>query len=264
MRFSLNGEWQISPLTDLTIPQADITFPAPLSEVLPENISEEQIAAQEWHLMHDIEVDEHLLAFKGIDLVLEGIDYYAEVRLNGVAIFDCDQTQNIYRKDIRPLLQLGRNRFELLFLEPDEELLLEEDRKQICALGSAHHYDPKIGIWREPYLELMQHLRMTHIATEQVWHHGGGCEFIVDVYFELFTPGLVSAAIKFNGLTYTLPVDMRQDKIRAIFQIEAPRYFDPSNKDPKDLYALLVDLDGQSYHCDIGLSEDLCVTHFPL
>lgn len=264
MKFSLNGEWQVSPLTDLSVPQADIVFPAPLSDVLPDHLTQQRIAEQEWHLMHDIEVDEQLLSFKAVDLVLEGIDYYAEIRLNGVAIFDCDQTQNVYRKDIRPLLQLGRNRFEILFLEQEEDLLFEEDRNQICSLASVDCYDRRIGIWREPYLQLIRHLRLLHITTEQVWHYGGGCEVIVDLYFELLTPGLVSASVKFNGLTYNLPVDMRQEKVRAIFQVDAPKYFDPNDLNPNDLYRLQIDLDGQSYDCSIGLSEDLCVTHFPV
>ncbi len=264
MKFSLKGDWQISPLSDLTIPQADIVFPAPLSSVLPGELSEESIAQQEWHLMHDIEVDEVLLRCKAIDLVLEGIDFYAEVRLNGVAIFDCDKTRDIYHKEICSLLQPGRNRFEILFLEDSDELLLEEDQDDVCMLGSRHIYDRRMGIWREPYLELINHVRMTHVATEQVWHHGGGCEFIVDVYFDLLSSGLVSASVQFNGLTYTVPVDMRQNKVRAIFQIDAPKYFSLSSPEPGDLYTLLIDLDGQSYRGEIGLSEDLCVTHFPL
>lgn len=115
MQLSLAGLWQLSPLTDLSIPQDDITFPAPLSAVLPKTLSEDDIAQQEWHLMHDIEVDDDLLSFAAIDLVIEGIDYHAEVRLNGVALFDCDGSQAIYRKEIRSLLKPGRNRFEILF-----------------------------------------------------------------------------------------------------------------------------------------------------
>lgn len=264
MRFSLKGDWQISPLTDLTIPQADIMFPAALSAALPAELSEQSIAAQEWHLMHDIEVDEVLLRSKGIDIVLEGIDFHAEVRLNGVAIFDCDTTQNVYRKDIRSLLQLGRNRVEILFLDADEDLLLDEDSEELCALGGKQQYDHRMGIWREPYLELIDHVRMTHVTTEQVWFSGGGCELIVEVHFQLLAPGLVSAAIKFNGLTYHLPLDLRQEKIKAIFQIDAPKYFDPMNIKKEDLYRLQIDLDGQYYHCSIGLNEDLCVTHFPI
>ena len=80
MQLSLAGLWQLSPLTDLSIPQDDITFPSPLSAVLPQTLSEDEIVHQEWHLMHDIEVDESMLNFGAVDLVLEGIDYHAEVR----------------------------------------------------------------------------------------------------------------------------------------------------------------------------------------
>src|SRR5690606_5386371 len=96
MQLSLSGLWQLSPLTDLSIAQDDITFPAPLSQILPDDLSEQEIAQQEWHLMHDIEVDEAMLAFPAVELVLGGVDYHAEVRLNGVAVFDCDQSQLVY------------------------------------------------------------------------------------------------------------------------------------------------------------------------
>ncbi|ASA55406.1 glycosyl hydrolase 2 galactose-binding domain-containing protein [Vibrio gazogenes] len=266
MKYSLAGYWQLSPLTDLTVPQDDICFPAPLSEILPVTLSETEIAAQEWHLMHDIEVDDALLGYAGIDLVLEGIDHYAEIRLNGVALFDCDGFSSIYRKDIRPLLQPGRNRFEILFLEPDDEPLVDVEQHPLCFLGKeqVRHYDSRVGIWREPYLQCIRHVRLTHLATEQVWHHGGGCELLVHVYFDMLKPGLVSAVIKFDGMSYQIPIDMRSDQASAVFQVDAPRYFDPSHPDPQDLYVLTVQLDGQEESCQIGLSEGICVTHFPL
>jgi hypothetical protein len=265
MKFSLSGYWQLSPLTDLSIPQADIIFPAPLSQVLPKALSESEIAIQEWHLMHDIDVDDAFLRYPGIDIVIEGIDYYAEVRLNGVAIFDCDNSKQSYRKDIRPLLQLGRNRFEILFLEPDDDLLNEDDQDELCSLIQMKKsiQDQRIGIWQEPYLQLITHLRLNHIATEQVWHHGG-CELIVNLYFDILATGLVAAKIKFNGLAYTLPIDMRQNHVRAIFQVDAPRYYDINNPKLDDLYLLAIELDAQEYVCQIGLSEDLCVTHIPI
>ncbi|QSA18803.1 hypothetical protein JV197_11820, partial [Vibrio furnissii] len=60
-------------------------------------------------------------------LVLEGVDYHAEVRLNGVALFDCDGSQAVYKKDIRPLLNPGRNRFEILFLEQEDDWLVDDE-----------------------------------------------------------------------------------------------------------------------------------------
>lgn len=266
MKFSLSGYWQVSPLTDLSIPQADIEFPAPLSQVLPKELPECDIAAQEWHLMHDIDVDDAFLCYPAIDLVIEGIDHYAEVRLNGVAIFDCDNSKESYRKDIRALLQLGRNRFEILFLEQDEDFLVEDELDDLCSLVPKKNLvqNRPIGIWQEPYLQLISHLRLNHISTEQVWHHGGGCEVIVNLYFDMLATGLVAAKIKFNGLTYTLPIDMRQNYVRAIFQVEAPKYYDINSPKIEDLYLLEIELDEQQYVCQIGLSEDLCVTHIPI
>ncbi|MEI8632307.1 hypothetical protein P4S72_10390 [Vibrio sp. PP-XX7] len=273
MKYSLSGLWQLSPLTDLSIPQADITFPAPLSVALPSSLTEEEIAAQEWHLMHDIEVDDTILNFAAVDVMIEGVDHYAEVRLNGVAIFDCDGQSSVYRKEIRPLLQHGRNRFEILFLEPDEdELMVSADvnathiAPALCFLGApdVRRYDSRMGIWRAPYLQCIRHLRLTHIATEQVWHHGGGCELLVHIHFEMLTPGLVSASIKFNGMIYHVPIDMRSHQASALFQVDAPRYYDQVNPKEEDLYALTVQLDGQTQIFHIGLSDGFCVTHFPL
>lgn len=258
MKYSLAGLWQLSPLTDLSVPQDDIRFPAPLSQVLPENLSEESIREQEWHLMHDIEADEALLSYAAIDLVLEGIDYFAEVRLNGVALFDCDGSQSVYRKNIRPLINPGRNRFEILFLEQDDDWLVEEDMgSEMCSLSRdpVRHYDPRMGIWREPYLQLIRHVRLEHVTTEQVWHHGGGCELLVNLYYHTYSPGLISASVKFDAMTYNLPIDVRNDHASALFQVEAPKYYNPDEPCQGDLYRLMVRLDDQEKSFDIALSE---------
>lgn len=266
MELSLAGLWQVSPLTDLSIPQDDITFPAPLSAVLPTSLTEAEIASQEWHLMHDIEVDESMMAFPTVDLVIAGIDYHAEVRLNGVAVFDCDGSQAEYKKDIRPYMQLGRNRFEILFLEEDEDLLFEEDQLELCPLGEQAYQkvDTRVGIWKVPYLQFIRNVRLEHVTTEQIWHHGGGCEFLVDLHYKTYSPGLISASVKFNGMTYHLPIDVRSDHASALFQIEAPIYADKVSPNPKDLYLLEVTLDGQSQRFHVGLNKDMCVSHYPI
>ncbi|MGD8173102.1 glycosyl hydrolase 2 galactose-binding domain-containing protein [Vibrio sp. TRT 21S02] len=268
MQLSLAGLWQLSPLTDLSLPQGDLTFPAPLSQILPDTVSEAEVAAQEWHLMHDIEVDDTLLSFAAIDLVLAGIAYHAEVRVNGVAVFDCDGSQNEYRKDIRPYLQLGRNRFEILFLEEEEDWLIEasEEQDKLCLLGeqSDTGSESRMGIWQAPYLQCIRHIRLEHVTTEQIWHHGGGCEFLVDLHYTTYSPGLVSASVKFNGMTYHLPIDVRANQASALFQIEAPIYFNAKEPSPDSLYRLDVTLDGQERHFNVGLSEDCCVIHYPL
>ncbi|WP_154114902.1 glycosyl hydrolase 2 galactose-binding domain-containing protein [Vibrio cincinnatiensis] len=266
MQLSLAGCWQLSPLTDLSIPQEDLCFPGPLSSALPESLDESRIAEQEWHLMHDIEVDEQLLSYPAIDMVLEGIDYHAEIRLNGIALFDCDGTQSIYKKEIRSLLNLGKNRIEILFLYPEEEWLIDSEETEQCLLGklSPQRYDERIGIWREPYLHCISHVRLEHVTTEQIWHHGGGCELLITLFFKPYAAGLISASVRFDHVTYQLPIDIRSDHVSALFQVEAPKYYQPESPNPKDLYTISVELDGQKAELQLGLSDRFCVTHFPL
>lgn len=240
MKYSLARYWQISPLTDLSVPQDDISFPNPLSNKLPDTLSESEIAEQEWHLMHDIEVDDGFLNYPALDLVIEGVDYHAEVRLNGVALFDCDGSQSVYRKPIKPLLNLGRNRFEILFLEGEDDWLLDDECEELLDCSAAK-YDERIGIWREPYIDCLSHLRITGLEAEQVWHYGGGCELVVTIDYDVFKSGLLSASVKFDGLMLTLPLDMRKNSVEAVYQIDAP---DIAGEKP---HQLRIELDEQVY-----------------
>lgn len=252
-QLSLAGLWQVSPLTDLSIPQDDITFPAPLSSVLPKELSEEVIAQQEWHLMHDFELDDVLMLHPAIDLVLSGIDYHAEVRINGVAVFDCDGSQATYRKNIKPYVSRGGNRVEILFLEEEEDDLLGEEWDEELT-STREPFDSRIGIWREPYLQFIPHVRLGGIQTEQIWHHGG-CELLVTLEFETLKPDLVSASVKFDGMTYYVPIDVRAKQASVLFQVDAPKPYDPHHPDEGALYQIDVELDGQSSSVKIGLYD---------
>ncbi|SEG59122.1 glycosyl hydrolase 2 galactose-binding domain-containing protein [Vibrio hangzhouensis] len=263
MKKKLAGLWQLSPLSDLSIPQDDLSFPGALSQVLPDALSEQAITEQEWHLMHDFELSEAELQNPAVDLVIGGIDYYAEIRINGRAVLDCDGSETVYRREIRAHLQEGLNRIEVLFLEHDEDdYLMDDEPSLLCPLTVPTRLsESRMGIWQVPFLQFIPHVRLEHVAMEQIWHHGGGCEFKVDLHYQTFKAGLVSAMVKFDGMTYQLPIDVRAQRASALFQIEAPRYADPKNPDTKDLYKLNVELDGQLQQFDVALSESLCVTH---
>ncbi|MGV2990301.1 glycosyl hydrolase 2 galactose-binding domain-containing protein [Vibrio sp. E150_011] len=267
MQKNMSGFWQLSPLTDLSIPQGDLQFPGAISQILPNALSEQAIAEQEWHLMHDFDLNEQELSHPAVDLVFAGVDHFAEIRVNGVAVMDCDGSELVYRKDVRAHLQEGRNRIEVLFLEYDEDDLLIESNPPLkqCPLGEyAAGNDPRMGIWAMPYLQFISHVRLEYVATEQIWHHGGGCEFKVDLYYKTYRPGLLSALVKFNGMTYSLPIDVRKQQASALFQIEAPRYTDLASPNSADAYQLTVELDGQEQVLDVVLNRELCATHCPL
>ncbi|NUW71124.1 hypothetical protein HOP38_01150 [Vibrio mediterranei] len=263
MKKNLAGLWQLSPLTDLSIPQDDLSFPGALSQVLPSELTEEMIANQEWHLMHDFELTEEELQNPAVDLVIGGVEHYAEIRINGRAVLDCDGSEATYRREVRAHLQQGPNRIEILFLEYDEEdLLIDLDEAPQCSLSvTKPATETRIGVWQMPYLQFIPHVRLEHVAMEQIWHHGGGCEFKVDLHYRTYRAGLVSASVRFNCMTLHLPIDVRAHQASALFQVEAPKYADPAQPNPDDLYSLIVNLDGQVQEFDVALSQSLCVTH---
>lgn len=266
MKLSMSGLWQLSPLTDLTIPQDDLSFPGPLSQCLPDDLSEQEIAAQEWHLMHDVEVDERLLDHSTVDLVIAGIEHYAEVRLNGFSLFDCNKDQQIYRKNVRPFLQAGLNRFEILFLEDEEDFLLEDEDSDSHAQSlpelSSLVSENKMGIWKEPYLQSLNHVRLTDITVEQIWHYGGGCEVLFNLHFDVLKPGLISARIKFDGLVYTVPLDMMNSEASALFQLDAPVICEGEERCSECIYTIDIELDGIQHQIDLPLSIDNGISHF--
>ena len=87
---------------------------------------------------------------------------------------------------------------------------------------------------------------------------------MVDLHYKTYSPGLISASIKFNGMTYHVPIDVRDNHATALFQIEAPIYATLDNPNPGDLYLLEVNLDGQTQRFHVGLSQDLRVSHYPI
>lgn len=275
-RIILNGKealWQLSPLTDTTLSIKDIPIQQGVASAY-EALSVAEANKQEWHLMRFFEIDEALLNYPAIELVMSGISRYAEVRINGVAVFDCTEKMTRYRKDIKEFLQLGGNRFEILFLEEDDDdwLLDEELDNQVCEINQAYHrrfgavqeIDIKddIGVFGVCFFQPIPHLSLNHISVEQIWHHG--CELKIDVHFKMYRPNLISASIKFDGMTLTIPVDVRGDHVSALFQVEAPKYWDDKTKNPNDLYVISVMLDGQHHELEIGLSNTENVIHFPL
>lgn len=261
MQLQLDGLWQLSPLSDLSIPQNDLILPAPLSGALPESLSEQAIAGQEWHLMHDIEISPMQLNVPVVELVIGGIDYFAEVRINGEAVIDCDGSQLSYRKEIKRYLREGRNRVEILFLELEQEDLLGEPAS--CALGETNLQprDKRMGIWQLPYLEFISYVGLDYITTEQIWHPQGGCELKVDLFYRVYAPGMVSASVAFNGMRLQIPLDIRSDQCCALFQVDAPRIGD---SDTAGYYLLEVELGGQRRTLQVALHPQRCASHYPV
>ena len=241
MLTTMSGLWQLSPLTDLSLPQGDLTFPAPISSILPAELTESDIATQEWHLMHDVELSEAMLSCAAIDIVLKGVSHYAEVRVNGNAVLDCFDRNETYCKEIKAHLHVGFNRIEILFLEQDDDWLLDDEMAKIEKGSMANR---PMGIFGALELRGIRHLRLKSVTAIPIIHHGSG-EVKIAIYFDTVAMGMIAAKVKFDGMSYSIPIDVRADRVTALFQVDAPRFWSVERQDKNDIYKIEVELEGQ-------------------
>ena len=80
------------------------------------------------------------ISLSTVDLVLGGIERHAEFG-SMVLLYSIVMVHSLSIKDVRPHLRLGRSRFEILLIEEDDDLLLEEDKLDLCPLVT---YNPKV------------------------------------------------------------------------------------------------------------------------
>ncbi|MBL4829000.1 MAG: hypothetical protein JKY55_03795 [Aliivibrio sp.] len=238
MLTALSGIWQLSPLTDLTLPQGDLTFPAAISTILPMELTENEIAAQEWHLMHDFDVSEAMFAYAAIDIVLKGVSHYAEVRINGNAVLDCFDSEVTYQKEIKAHLHVGFNRIEILFLEQGDDWLLDDERAKYSIANRP------MGIFGDLGLRGIRHLRLKSATAIPIIQHGSG-EVKIAIYFDTLVVGMIAAKVKFDGMSYSIPIDVRADRVTALFQVDAPRFWSEERQDENDIYKIEIELEGQ-------------------
>ncbi|MDP5255488.1 MULTISPECIES: hypothetical protein [unclassified Vibrio] len=273
MQYSLATSWQLEAIGDTVMPRVEVDFPNTFVNVLPETVTAQQLEQCEWYLSRDFTVDEALLTrFSSVELVLGGIDYPVEVRLNGMALFDYPVGVPEVRKEIYQALHLGNNRLEILFVEPDDEDVwfgdheIDSQREPQQKVPVTDECEPNQykslylkGMWLAPYLNCSHQLHLNQISVEQIWHHGLGCEVKIQVQFSATEIGmqLHTAHIRFGAMSYCLPVDVRSGTVSAIFHLDAPRQVAAHNTSIEDAtYPFAVDLDGQHFEAFVTLVKD--------
>jgi beta-mannosidase len=118
-------------------------------------------------------------------LVCPGLDTLAEVRLNGKILGQADNMFRTWEWEVKPLLQEGENRLEILFRSPVNYIRARERVKPMQTAaegirGSAHlrktpsHFGwdwgprlPCIGIWKPVYLEGRSLGRLVDVRFDQ-------------------------------------------------------------------------------------------------
>ncbi|MFT4248191.1 MAG: glycoside hydrolase family 2 TIM barrel-domain containing protein [Pseudomonas sp.] len=80
------------------------------------------VGLSDWQYRTRFQVDAATLAREHVELVFDGLDTLAEVRLNGEKILDANNMFRRWRVDAKPLLKRGDNLLEITFRSPVEAL----------------------------------------------------------------------------------------------------------------------------------------------
>lgn len=155
----------------------------------------ETIACQKMREIYTFErsfsVPAELLALPHVELVFEGLDTLAEVRLNGQTLAHTDNMHRTWRFDVKALLAEGENQLAVTFspaqdyveaaaqANPDITYTGGSDLLWTGSLRKAHYmfgWDwgprlPDAGIWRSVYLEGYQ-CRVEDVLIHQEHHEG--------------------------------------------------------------------------------------------
>lgn len=149
---------------------------------------------RDWVYTMSFEVSPGTLEHEHLDLVFEGLDTFAEVRLNGAVIGSADNMHRTWRFPVKERLRMGRNELEVCFrsavLAGEEKMRaygrsLPADNDQgrvkvapfVRKAGVHFGWDfaPRLvtcGIWRPVYLHGWDGARITGVRVEQRARNG--------------------------------------------------------------------------------------------
>ena len=107
-----------------------------------------------WQYRRSIDVTPAMLARGHLDLVFDGLDTFAQVRVNGTALIAADNAHRRWRGEAKPLLHVGANTLTIAFASPIRTLqpmVLAEKDPLPGEYDSAFGDEPK-GRQTSPYI----------------------------------------------------------------------------------------------------------------
>jgi beta-mannosidase len=170
-------------------------------------MNEEQVQwvdSQQWVYRREFEVDEDFLKEKRIELVAEGLDTYASIRINNKPVATTADMFVEHRFNVKNFLLNGKNLIEILFDSPVLRSKAIEKKHGVLAAGHEPHriyvrkaqysfgwdWGPRLatsGIWRTIRLEAHSQgaMRSPFVKVVSLTKHEAVVELSIDV--SLFT-----------------------------------------------------------------------------
>jgi len=223
-------------------------------------------------------VSDDLLSFDSLELVCEGLDTLAEIRINGKFLARTNNMFRTWRFDIKPFVVPGENELSIIFSSPLvfigkalETVKGTRDEINYCPTGGIPGHSflrkahcmfgwdwgpqlPDAGIWRDIYLEAFGHARISDVLIVQ--HHK---ENEVDLEINLEVEFLnwresCKATVELtalDGSVQTAEVTGLSDGRNKVFMnIKNPKIWWPNGYGEQPLYKISIQLYAGNHLCD--------------
>lgn len=221
------------------------------------------IEEQSWEYRTTFTVPARLAAEDNVELVAEGLDTVATVKLNGTLVASTENMFAAFRWPVRSLLRPGANELVVQFDSAMKYIRTHRTghvppreftdpiggstriRKQACQFG--WDWGPRFvtaGIWRDIRLEGWSQARLTGLRVVQT--HSTARSVILDVFPEVATQGntaafLFRASVSLDGHWVA---DGSSNTGRVRISLPHPQLWWPAGQGAQPLYVVTLDLIG--------------------
>jgi len=205
-----------------------------------------------WTYRAEFKVPEAFHTEEHLDLVLEGLDTVATIKLNGKPLLRSDNMFHIHRLPVKQLLRRGTNRLEAAFHSAEEYIRTHRTefttkeyndpvggavriRKQQCQFG--WDWGPRFitaGFWRPVRLEAWSANRFASVRIAQE-HKADRVFLTIHSTLDTRTPASLRGRVRFQGRTVA-----EFDGSRAV--IPRPRLWWPAGQGDQPLYDVELEL----------------------
>ena len=218
------------------------------------------ISDHPWNYCLHFDVEKELFEKQVVELVFEGIDTYANVRLNGEDLFFADNQFRMWKQWVRGLLKEKDNLLEVTFIRYDStQLALYEayqpqlpEKYAVSRKAPYQHgwdWAPKyknVGIWKPVKLVGWNeaHMEDAYIVTQAADADSANLWLNIDVYNDLFS-ALAEIELFVDGQkTYNREVKLREghQHLYLPITIEHPILWWPNEMGEQPLYDFEVHL----------------------
>ncbi|OJJ19704.1 hypothetical protein BKI52_19420 [marine bacterium AO1-C] len=268
--FSQSGSNKWYPATVPGVVHTDLLANKLIEDPFWENNEQslQWIGQKDWQYRNTFTMTEELLQHENIEIIFEGLDTYAEVKLNDTTIIQANNMFREWRIDVKKLLRVGKNHLTVHFRSPisyNREQYekypyklpsgseTKEPRVGSFTRKAAYHFGwdwgPRfvtMGIWRPVKVHIWNTAKITnvHCYTQSI-KNTKEAQMMAKVSVQASKAAQVKMTL--NDSTFTYDLKKGENIITYPFTVKNPQLWWCNGQGKPHLYTLKVamDCDGQ-------------------